>query len=241
MYSLRGAKNSQGLGFAPAATAAALSLGPVGWIAAGVASVLPFLRFGAPRGNYQRFESTVAPELRSLAGETEIPAMRGWFGELVGVEPDGTRKIYGTWATGEQAVAQLMDLGARGPLWAYSDPGQWILIGPWAPGEIGDGRPSKVWQILPTIAEAIRWFREELPVARRAIEEMSREPEELRSGEPQEPRREPDPPPGVDRTVIRTQPFVDVIREPGRDTDWTLLALAALALVYLSRRRKGKK
>lgn len=50
--------------------------------------------FGAaPRGDLQKFQRTVYPFMRTLAGKTGIPVYCLWFGDVVGVESDGSYGI----------------------------------------------------------------------------------------------------------------------------------------------------
>src|SRR5262245_9624280 len=127
------------LGFVSAVEAPALlGMGPVGWVILGASTVLPFLHFGSPRGNYQLFDAEVYPTLASLSRYTSLDTITGWHEELVGVDAGGNRKVYGSWigegpSWGDKAAARIMELAQDNFLWSYQPnrtDGPWVLIGP---------------------------------------------------------------------------------------------------------------
>ena len=148
------------LGFAPAATAPLLGFGPVGWIAFGASIALPFLRFGSPRGNFQKFDAEIYPTLASLSKYTSLDTVTGWFNELVGVDADGQRKVYGSWLGegpewGDKAAAKIMELGRENFLWSFQPgrtDGPWVLVGPHP--VLG----SVVYNVLVSIQAAIDYW-----------------------------------------------------------------------------------
>lgn len=150
------------LGFAPgpALAATALGLGPVGWVAAGLATAIPFLFMRSPRGEYQKFERELYPTLASLSRATGLETMTGWFNELVGTDIDGNRKVFGSWLGqgpqwGDLAAAKIMELAQDNFLWSFQSgrsDGPWVLIGPHP--TLG----SVVYDIFASIQSAIDYF-----------------------------------------------------------------------------------
>lgn len=47
----------------------------------------------APRGDLQKFQRTVYPYMRALANRDKLQVQSYWFGELVGVNPDGSYQV----------------------------------------------------------------------------------------------------------------------------------------------------
>jgi hypothetical protein len=152
------------LGFVSTAAAPVLlGFGPVGWVMLGAATVLPFLRFGSPRGNYQLFDAEVYPTLASLSKYTALDTITGWHEELVGVDAAGNRKVYGSWvgegpSWGDKAAAKIMELAQDNFIWSYQpnrSDGPWVLVGPHP--VLG----SVVYDVFYAIQSAIEyWDRE---------------------------------------------------------------------------------
>src|SRR4029450_4905750 len=128
------------LGFmlSPALATTAVGLGPVGWVLIGASTALTALFFRAPRGEYQKFDREVYPTIASLSKYTSLDTITGWHEELVGVDADGNRKVYGSWigegpTWGDKAAAKIMELGQENFLWSFQpgrSDGPWVLVGP---------------------------------------------------------------------------------------------------------------
>jgi len=194
------------LGFASGAALVAESAGlatnPVGWVILGVSvgiSLAKIIRWGPPRGEYQKFDREMFPTLKSLSAHTGLDTVTGWFNELVGVDSEGNRKVFGSWigegpSWGDKAAARLMDLGKETFLWSYqsgrSEP--WVLIGP------HESLGSVVFRTFADIMAATGWWDSERERMMRDWEESQKPPETI------EPTQEPidpgevAPPPGTD-------------------------------------------
>lgn len=97
----------------PVAVTAGLKAAPA------VVSILQSL-FGGGRGDYQKFDREIAPQLAPIAAQTGTAAFAAWFGEVVGVDAGGNRVVLGSYQTLEQAEAILYQAAAQAgaPLYA---------------------------------------------------------------------------------------------------------------------------
>lgn len=68
----------------------ALSFVPGGSLIGSLISGIGKLFGAAPRGELQKFQRTAYPYMRTLAAQSGIPVLIGWFGEAVAVNPDGS-------------------------------------------------------------------------------------------------------------------------------------------------------
>lgn len=177
-------------GFAPGVetAAVALGLGPVGWIDLGVGTAVQFIRWFTPdRGNYAKFDREVFPTLASASKRTGLDTVTGWFNELVGTDPQGNRKVYGSWPGlgpewGNLAAAKIMELGQQNFLWSFQPNSDkpWVIVGP-HPSLL-----SVVYISFETLQAAIDWWASE---EARIIREG---PQVLEGPEPEIPPVEPD-------------------------------------------------
>ena len=86
----------RGLGLVSLVPAAA-GAGPVGWAVGGAIAAISILGkvFGGAEAAYTDFNREVRPQLESLVEDTGQPAFCAWFGEVLGIMPDGTMKNLG--------------------------------------------------------------------------------------------------------------------------------------------------
>lgn len=76
-----------------------------------VVSLTDFLNLfaGAERGNYAKFDREIAPQLLPVAQQTGRPAVAYWFGEIVGVTPEGARFVLAPAASADEAAVKLQE------------------------------------------------------------------------------------------------------------------------------------
>ncbi len=75
---------------AGSASKIAASFVPGGSLFSKLISGIGSLFGAAPRGNFAKFKRTAYPYMRTLAAQSGIPVIIGWFGETVAVNPDGS-------------------------------------------------------------------------------------------------------------------------------------------------------
>lgn len=112
----------------------------IGAAAAKIGSTILSKLIGSPRGEYQKFGREVAPILQQQIARTGEPAFAFWFGEAVGLGPQGefyTQPV-GTLEAYQQYLQEWADASGTG-VQSYEF-GQFIryapsgFIGPPAPG-----------------------------------------------------------------------------------------------------------
>ena len=96
------------LGFAPVVVPSPDPVSLAVTIGSTIASVASSIfGFGAPRGNYQKFDREMAPKLRGIMQQTGMPAVCLWFGEVVGIDTAGQRFVLGSAATNDIGEATI--------------------------------------------------------------------------------------------------------------------------------------
>lgn len=102
-------------------TGTALSFVPGGNLIGGLISAIGSLFGAAPRGNLQKFQRNAYPYMRTLAAQSGIPVFIYWFGEAVGVNPDGSYGVVYPYGSAELYENKL-EMEGKVPFYAATCP-----------------------------------------------------------------------------------------------------------------------